>query len=302
MKNTEINKDIPEGLSLLKEIKKSSGECLHHIRALTTKVRENPKSSHGMSFLDVKNQLMGSYMANLALLVDKKTSGQSVREDPSIDRLVEIRTVLEKMRPIEHKLKYQINKVVTAYKEKKQDPSDPRKFRANFGAFANASESDSSDDEEKGSEDKPKTYVAPKLAPVHYSDDETPEDRLKKQTEKKTKKALSSAMLREMREQYTDAPIEITESRDLHRIRDNRKMKERTEYEETNFMRLPVSKKESAGMRKLGTMSALGALADFGDMEDSGQGGPAKKRKKVHKVQFLLMMSDFITSVTYFLI
>lgn len=46
-----------------------------------------------MSFLDVKNQLMASYMANLGLLMDKKTSGLSVREDPSIDRLVEIRTV-----------------------------------------------------------------------------------------------------------------------------------------------------------------------------------------------------------------
>ena len=47
----------------------------------------------GISFLDVKNQLMTSYMSNLGLLMDKKTCGKSVQNDPAIDRLVEIRTV-----------------------------------------------------------------------------------------------------------------------------------------------------------------------------------------------------------------
>ncbi|XP_055890449.1 neuroguidin-like isoform X2 [Biomphalaria glabrata] len=244
----------------------------------------------GISFLDVKNQLMASYMVNMGLLMDKKSSGQSISEDPSIDRLVEIRTVLEKMRPIEHKLKYQINKVVTAYKECKLDPSDPRKFQPNFAALAKKSQDGSSDEEkeeQEKAEDKNKVYVAPKLAPVYYSDDETMEERKKKMTEKKMKRALSSAMLREMREQYTDAPIEIIESHDLHRIRENRKEREKTEYEENNFVRLSVSKKEMAARRKMGTMSALGALADFDDIghfDDSHQGEQAKKKRKLsHK-------------------
>lgn len=42
------------------------------------------------------------------------------------------------------------------------------------------------------------------------ADDETTEERTKKTLEKKSKRALSSAMLREMREQFTDAPMEIT--------------------------------------------------------------------------------------------
>ncbi|CAL1530262.1 unnamed protein product [Lymnaea stagnalis] len=289
------NSDIPESLSVLREIKKASGECLQHVRSLISKVKNTPQKlrSQGISFLDVKNQLMVSYMANLGLLMDKKTSGESVKDDPSIDRLVEIRTVLEKMRPIEHKLKYQINKVVTAYKECKIDPSDPRKFKANFAAFTNMPQDTPSDQEETVEQDsagnKSKVYVAPKLAPVHYSDDETAEERQNKQTEKKRKRAISSAMLREMREQYTDAPIEIIESHDIHRITENRKMKEKTEYEENNFVRLTVSKKDMAGSRKMGTMSALGALADFDDFDGEGErkkGGPAmKKRKVTHKKQ-----------------
>lgn len=43
-----------------------------------------------------------------------KSKGTSINRDPAIDRLVEIRTVLERMRPIEHKLRYQIEKVVKA--------------------------------------------------------------------------------------------------------------------------------------------------------------------------------------------
>ena len=46
MEGTDVEHDIPEALAILKEIKKSCGECLQHIRALTTKVHENPKSSH----------------------------------------------------------------------------------------------------------------------------------------------------------------------------------------------------------------------------------------------------------------
>ncbi|XP_059163553.1 neuroguidin-A-like [Physella acuta] len=286
--NENIDKDLPEAFSVLREIKKSSGECLLLVRGLIGKIKSNgisDGSSHlqGISFLDLKNQLMASYMANLGLLMDKKTSGKSVQHDPSIDRLIEIRTVLEKMRPIEHKLKYQINKVITAYKECKLDPSDPRKFRPNFGAFTNMpEEADSDAAEEQEKVEKPKLYVAPKMAPVHYSDDETMEEREKKMVEKKTKRALSSAMIREMREQYTDAPIEIVESHDLHRILENRKMKEKTEYEEDNFVRLTVSKKEMAGRRKLGTMSALGALADFDDFgEGETMDGSSKKKRKI---------------------
>lgn len=49
----------------------------------------------------------------------------------SADRLVEIRTVLEKMRPIEHKLKYQIDKMVKSAVTGTSNGSDPAQFKAN---------------------------------------------------------------------------------------------------------------------------------------------------------------------------
>merc|ERR1719239_1334888 len=104
--------------------------------------------------------------------------------------------------------------------------------------------------------------------------------RLKRCKQKKSRKQLSSAMLKEIREQYTDAPIEISESRDIHRIKDNKRDKERIEYEEANFTRVAVSRKESTAMKRMGTMSALGTLADFDGFDDDAEGGPAKKKKK----------------------
>ena len=51
---------------------------------------------------------MVDYLSNLTYVMLRKSFGQSLEDDPSIERLVENRTVLEKMRPIEKKLKYQV--------------------------------------------------------------------------------------------------------------------------------------------------------------------------------------------------
>lgn len=47
------------------------------------------------------------------------------------DRLVEIRTILERMRPVEHKLKYQIEKLLKLATTGKLADNDPLQFKAN---------------------------------------------------------------------------------------------------------------------------------------------------------------------------
>ncbi|KAK5064760.1 hypothetical protein LTR84_000594 [Exophiala bonariae] len=82
---------------------------------------DSSTSSDGISLLDVKNDLLLSYLQNLAFLVIIR-----LRHDPSDDRvrnevikkLVEVRVYLERgVRPLEGKLKYQIDKVVRAADE-----------------------------------------------------------------------------------------------------------------------------------------------------------------------------------------
>ncbi|XP_074917406.1 neuroguidin [Chelonoidis abingdonii] len=60
-------------------------------------------------------------------------------------------------------------------------------------------------------------YVPPRLVPVHY--DETAAEREKKALERAKKRALSSSVIWELKEQFSEAPEEIREGRYLHATR-----------------------------------------------------------------------------------
>lgn len=68
----------------------------------------------GISLLTIKNDLMLSYVHDLVLLSISKLSGHSLTEqdDQIAKELVKIRVVLEKLRFLEGKLRYQIEKLV----------------------------------------------------------------------------------------------------------------------------------------------------------------------------------------------
>jgi hypothetical protein len=72
------------------------------------------QTKSGLSLLDIKIHSLLSYLTNLAFLVLLKTQGGQLEEHPVVDHLIEARTVLEKLRPLETKLRYQIEKLVKA--------------------------------------------------------------------------------------------------------------------------------------------------------------------------------------------
>jgi U3 small nucleolar ribonucleoprotein protein LCP5 len=78
-------------------------------------------SIEGISLLDVKNDLLLSYLQNLAFLVVirlRHDSSDNIVRSEVIKKLVEVRVYLERgVRPLEGKLKYQIDKVVRAADE-----------------------------------------------------------------------------------------------------------------------------------------------------------------------------------------
>jgi U3 small nucleolar ribonucleoprotein protein LCP5 len=55
---------------------------------------------------------MLQYILQLAFIIHAKISGKSIKGHPVVESLVECRIVLERMKPIEVKLKYQIDKLV----------------------------------------------------------------------------------------------------------------------------------------------------------------------------------------------
>ncbi|XP_041375639.1 neuroguidin-like [Gigantopelta aegis] len=279
-----LDGDLPKFISLLKDVSSKSGDVKQHLNQLLNKVKDGELStSKGISFLETKYHLLLSYLINLTYVLLLKTGGQSIEGDSAINRLIELRTVLEKMRPIEQKLKYQIDKLVKAAQTNTLDDNDPLRFKAkpsNLVSKLDDAESDGGSGEEK--ESKSKAYVAPRLAAVPYTGDETAEDRQKRLLEKATRRALSSSMLQELRKEYYDGPEEIRESRNLHRMSAVKRAKERSEYEEEHFVRLTVSKKEKMALKQVETVSSLGGLTDFGDISalTGEQQNEDRKRKR----------------------
>lgn len=67
---------------------------------------------------------------------------------------------------------------------------------------------------------------------------------------KAKRRALSTAMMRELRTEYSEAPEEVRDDMNLHRFKQSQDDKHRTEYEEDNFKRIALSKDEKVSIFK----------------------------------------------------
>ena len=57
-----------------------------------------------MSYLEIKYNLLLQYCQFLTVFVALKLEGKPVKDHPVIDRLLHIKTLLEKLRPLDSKL------------------------------------------------------------------------------------------------------------------------------------------------------------------------------------------------------
>ncbi|XP_050307044.1 neuroguidin-A [Anthonomus grandis grandis] len=287
IKMKTVHSDLPQALMLLSEMNVSAQHVASLVDNMIQKVRNGELTTdQGLSFLEVKYNMLLSYLINLTYIVLRKCSGEPIEGDPCIDRLIELRTVLEKIRPIDHKLKYQIDKLVkTAVTGASTD--DPATFKANplnlmdKDGF-NSTDEDSSDDSVKEKKDKSRTgvYVPPKLSAVHYAGPESAQEKTKRLQERNKKMALSSSILQDLREEYLDTPIEVSQGSRAQQIL-SKQQKEREEYEEEYMTRLPITKSEKHRKRQLTTLGTLGD--DVTNFSSTGQGGSRKRKQKGFK-------------------
>uniref|UniRef100_A0A182JYS6 Sas10 C-terminal domain-containing protein n=1 Tax=Anopheles christyi TaxID=43041 RepID=A0A182JYS6_9DIPT len=133
----DIQPDLPQALRLLDEMNNNFKQVSDLVGTMLQRVKTGELSTeYGLNFLEIKYHMLLNYLINLTYVVLRKCSGHRIEKDPSIDRLIEIRTVLEKIRPIDYKLRYQIDKLVkTAVTGSSGSGStgtaDPTAFRAN---------------------------------------------------------------------------------------------------------------------------------------------------------------------------
>ncbi|KAG5474306.1 hypothetical protein LSCM1_03086 [Leishmania martiniquensis] len=111
-----LKKESPELQRLLMDLKafmaevKTLAQPLHEL-LYERKVPASDK--HLVSFLETKVQLMLSYCMHVTFYLLLKSEGRKVAGHPVIDHLVEIRVYLEKMWPLEEKLQYSLNRLLS---------------------------------------------------------------------------------------------------------------------------------------------------------------------------------------------
>lgn len=318
--------DLPQALRLIDEMNDNVKQVSDVVGSMLQRVKSGEISTElGLSFLEVKYHMLLNYLINLTYVVLRKCSGwlscvndtrrslinetfvfclsnkilgQRIEKDPAIDRLVEIRTVLEKIRPIDYKLRYQIDKLVKTAVTGTTNASDPLNFKANPSNLMSQMEDDSDSDDEDDDEpsapykkkkskddeldtDEVAKYVPPKLTSMPYDADETAAEKQEKLRERNRKRLANSNFIDDWKEQYLDTPTEITGSSSAQQSI-TKEMKERERYEEENFTRLPMSKEEKHRQKRLSTMGMLGdELTNFGGMSAGASSG--KKRKGGNK-------------------
>lgn len=110
-------KEAPELMKMLDDLK----NYLEQVKALTKPLHEllherkvvSEGDQHLIAFLETKVQLMLSYCMHVTFYLLLKCEGKKVANHPVIDTLVEIRTYLEKMWPLEEKLQYSLQRLLS---------------------------------------------------------------------------------------------------------------------------------------------------------------------------------------------
>lgn len=185
----------------------------------------------GMSYLEMKYNLMISYCQFLAFYILLKLEGGDVRAHPVLLKLTHVRTLIEKLKPLDKKLQYQIDKQVSnasgveqalKYKprlselhgESDEQSSDQDRVAAKKKTKSQAARSSDKDDSVEGASDQaetqPQKYKAPKSNAVAFTGDENKRDRKQRQKDEyDARRTAKSAYLEEMRQELAEEPEEV---------------------------------------------------------------------------------------------
>jgi hypothetical protein len=280
--------DMGEFLALLKDFKERLNLLRTQLQPLLQKAKESKMpTSSGLSFLQLKYHLMLGYCSSVVFYLMLKGRAGSVQGHPVIRKMLRYRLMLEKIRPLEIKMRFQIEKLL-------QPQHDETRFRPNPDAMAVDENNESASDDE---EDDGK-YRAPKLAPVFYPEDEKDAAKSKREEERRSRAASKSRLLAELRGELDDAPEEesIDPVRMASRVANDHRAAAREAYEEENFTRFQVSKKEK---RRLETAAKpLDELDDldefFGELEEINETVTGKNKKKTKKSESIAAYLDQI--------
>ncbi|EKX44100.1 hypothetical protein GUITHDRAFT_153057, partial [Guillardia theta CCMP2712] len=97
-----LTAEAPDLIAMLRDFKSQIAEVRTQLSADTERVKEGAlPTSNGVSYLELKLQLLLSYCTNLSFYLFLKLNGMSIMNHPVIKKLIELRIFMEKMRPMD---------------------------------------------------------------------------------------------------------------------------------------------------------------------------------------------------------
>eukprot|EP00331_Platyophrya_macrostoma_P029725 CAMPEP_0176456500 /NCGR_PEP_ID=MMETSP0127-20121128/31325_1 /TAXON_ID=938130 /ORGANISM="Platyophrya macrostoma, Strain WH" /LENGTH=502 /DNA_ID=CAMNT_0017846471 /DNA_START=43 /DNA_END=1551 /DNA_ORIENTATION=+ len=273
-----IKKESPELLSVLTDFKKSLKEVKNKFLPLLSYLRNKKfKISEGISYLDVKFELLLSYCMNLAFYILIKLQGKTIKDHPVLRRLVYIKSLLSKLKPLDKKLEYQINKLLRMANQQslvgenynravdmQQDPLSHAPRPGKIIADVNTEETK----EGKKDSSKPGIYKAPKLSATVMEEDKK-EAKKKRQEDAKRRKLYMNSFITDLEKEVNQEPEEIFVGNPMKEIEDDYD-KEKNQFEEENFTRIPTTRLDRRRLheKKKKLMSRADDFEEFDKIRD----------------------------------
>ncbi|KAG0617768.1 hypothetical protein M758_4G013400 [Ceratodon purpureus] len=262
----------PIAAAALMEMKQGLDDITAKLRPLINEIKAgNMPTKNGISYLEVKHLLLFSYCETLVFYILCRAEGRNIKDHPLWLRLAEIKFILEKIRPIDKKLEYQIEKLLRAGQSTAADATgegagkeDPLSYKPNPDLLVSKLD--------QMAEDGGGVYRPPMIAPAAMEEEGTGRDRRSKLRAEKDmhRRAARSSFIKELANEVEGRPEEVrealgTESKEM--LRDIARLEKRAEQEEELFARVPLNREERRKVKNLkkGRSGLLGMLDDFED-------------------------------------
>ncbi|EKM55969.1 uncharacterized protein PHACADRAFT_256961 [Phanerochaete carnosa HHB-10118-sp] len=283
---------VQDYCSRLDEMRKSMASVREVVRSLQEKVNSDEfDTKDGISLLSVKSQLMLSYLQSLVLLSAHRVLGHPLTErsppkEPfsstsraargpgagdRVDSMIEGRVVLEKIKILENKMRYQIEKLVRVAEESPETANnivnDPLAFKPNPAALMNQEMSEEEEEvEREDNEQRDGIYRPPRLAPMLYTEPIRGKD---KKRSGPAPAALSALTRLDPAMPHLESTSGLGNTPALASKR-AQELQRMAEFEEENFTRLVMKKKDMKRRKQDEANIALGGIGVSGR---HGRGG-----------------------------
>jgi len=266
----------------------------------------------GLDFLVTKVELLLSYCIDLTYYQLLKVEGGDISGHPVIEQILLLQGVLERLRPLDLKMKHQLDRLVRLVTQDAFEPNGARENDAHLQPCLDnimTAEPDDGENEDGGirssesrhSRPTSDVYQPPKLAAVPFEDDSRNIAKEERRLERMRGRMQRSETLQSMRSEVLGSPEEVAGGiggiaglGEDARSRLMAEEREKEEWETDHMVRRQVTKKERQHRKRLlAESSRLETIGEVGDvamvwaqpsekgseLRESNGGGRAKKRR-----------------------